>query len=255
MSTLSAHHALITGGGSGIGAAIAKRLHAAGARVSLVGRTRERLEHTAAELGERAIYAVGDVADAASLGGALDQVRAVHGPVSILINNAGIAPTAPFHRTDEALWQTVLGTNLHGTYQAIRLLQTELMAAPSARIINISSTAGLRGYGYASAYCAAKHAVIGLTRALAREFARSSLTVNAVCPGFTDTAIVTRAVDLIQARSGRSADETVAALVADNPQGRLVTPEEVAETVHWLCLPGSAAVNGRSIAVDGGELP
>jgi NAD(P)-dependent dehydrogenase (short-subunit alcohol dehydrogenase family) len=175
--------------------------------------------------------------------------------VDILVNNAGQAPTAPFEKTSLEMWTHVLALDLTSVFQMTQLLLPDLKArGPGARIINVASTAGLIGYAYVSAYCAAKHGVIGLTRALALELAKTGVTVNAVCPGYTDTPMLRRAADSLRRKTGRDEDETLALLAKSNPQGRLVTPQEVADTVRWLASPGAASINGQAIVVAGGEV-
>jgi NAD(P)-dependent dehydrogenase (short-subunit alcohol dehydrogenase family) len=254
-SGLEGRHAVVTGAGRGIGAAIAGMLASRGARVSLLGRNRDSLERVCAEVGsERATAQVADVTDAASLRKAFDSIRARNGLVTILVNNAGQARSAAFSAGDDALWDEMLDVNLSGVYRCIRCVLPDMLEAGGGRVINIASTAGLIGYPYVTAYCAAKHGVVGLTRALALEMARRNITVNAVCPGYTDTDMVRDAIANIQRKTGRDVAQATAALVARNPQGRLITPEEVAETVSWLCTPGAASVTGQSIAVAGGEV-
>jgi len=244
-------HAFVTGASRGIGAAIARKLVEHGARVTLIGRHRAALEQIADELGARARIAVADVTDREQVEAA---VRAAGNDIDILINNAGQAATASFLRTDEALWRSMLDVNLDGAYFATQAVLPGMVERGFGRIVNIASTAGLTGYAYCTAYCAAKHALIGLTRALAREVAGRAITVNAVCPGFTDTDLVRDAVTKIREKTGRSASEALATLVAHNPHGRLIRPEEVAHTVLWLCLPDSASITGQSIAIAGGEV-
>ena len=253
---LSGRHALVTGASRGIGEAIAVALAAQGARVSLVGRDTQRLAELAARLGgaDLAVPLVADVAQAEAVRSAFTAARERLGPVHILVNNAGQAASAAFAKTDEALWHRLLGVNLTGTYLCTREAIGDMLAAGFGRIINIASIAGLRGAPYISAYAASKHAVIGLTRSLALEYATRNITVNAVCPGYTDTDIVQQAIGNIMKKTGRSASEALAALTATNPQGRLITPAEVSHTVLWLCLPGTESVTGQSIVLAGGEV-
>ncbi|HEX4971684.1 MAG TPA: SDR family NAD(P)-dependent oxidoreductase [Steroidobacteraceae bacterium] len=247
-------HAVITGANRGIGAAIAHALAPTGAKISLLGRNREALEKVAAELGTETSVAVTDVTDGASVQAAFAQAKAKFGPVTILVNNAGQARSAPLHVGDESLWNEMLAVNLGSVYRCIRCVLPDMLQAGRGRIINIASTAGLTGYPYVTAYCAAKHGVIGLTRALAIELARKNITVNAVCPGYTDTDLSRDAIAAIQAKTGRSEADVRAVFTAHNPQGRMVTSEEVAQTVLWLCTNEVASITGQSIAVAGGEL-
>lgn len=251
-------HAIVTGGGRGIGAAIAASLAARGASLSLLGRTASTLESTARQLGEEHGVPVGiavvDIADEASLTAGIARCIAERGPVGILVNNAGIAPSAPFLKSDAKLWREVLDVDLMGAVHAARAVLPGMLEAGRGRIVNIASTAGLTGMAYVTAYCAAKHALVGFTRALAMETARKGITVNAVCPGYTETDIVGDALQNITAKTGRSREEALKNLVAHNPQARLIRPEEVAETVAWLCTDTAESVTGQSIVVAGGEL-
>ncbi len=252
---LTGLHALVTGAGRGIGAAIVRNLAGAGADVTLVGRSRRDLEAVAAELEPvRRSCQVADVADAESVRTAVAAARAAIGPITVLVNNAGQALSGPLGATSDALWHSMLSVNLTGTFHCMRECLPDMLKAGFGRIVNVASTAGLVGYPYVSAYCASKHGVIGLTRAVALETARRNVTVNAVCPGYADTDLVRTAVANISAKTGRGESEALAELLSHNPQGRLVTPEEVADTVRWLCLRSSASITGQSIAVAGGEV-
>jgi NAD(P)-dependent dehydrogenase (short-subunit alcohol dehydrogenase family) len=253
-AALQQEHAVVTGAGRGIGVAIALALAAKGTKVSLLGRNRASLQETADRIGALAHVETADVTDDATLRAAFDGARKRHGPVTILVNNAGQARSAPMSAGDDALWQEMLEVNLTGVYRCIRHALPDMLEQGRGRIVNIASTAGLLGYPYVTAYCAAKHGVVGLTRALALELARKGVTVNAVCPGYTDTDLVRAAIDNIREKTGRDEEQIVAAFVARNPQGRLIRPEEVADTVAWLCQPEAASMTGQSIAVAGGEV-
>lgn len=244
---LSGRLAVVTGGGRGIGRAIAAALATAGAEVTVLGRDEAALEATVAA-GDAARFAVCDVTDADGLR------RALSSPCDILVNNAGGAETAPIARLDRAMWDRMLLLNLTAAYEACRAVLPGMMARRSGRIVNIASTAGLVGYPYTAAYTASKHGLVGLTRALAKEVAESGVTVNAVCPGFTDTDLVERSARDVAAKTGRGADEVKAHFVRGNPQGRLVRTEEVAGAVVFLCGRLASAINGQALAVAGGEV-
>src|SRR6516164_1849420 len=245
-------HALITGGGRGIGREIASALVCAGATVTVLGRDRARLDDAVAA-GAAHFAAVADVSDQAAISAAIAEAAARQ-PIDILIANAGIAESAPFAKSDIALFRRMMDVNFMGVVHSIQTALPSMKGRPYGRIIAVASTAGLKGYAYVSAYAAAKHAVIGLMRSLALELANTPITVNAVCPGFTDTDLVAGSIDNIMKKTGRSRDQAVAELSKHNPQGRLVTPKEVADTVLWLCGEGASAITGQMIAVAGGEI-
>lgn len=250
---LSGKHVVITGGGRGIGAAIADSLSASGAKVTIMGRNIQVLEDKAKTLAD--CFAVQcDVTDEASVIAAFAAATDKQGCVDILVNNAGAAISLPFSKTDRAHFQQMLDVNLIGPYLCIQAVLQEMIDKGAGRIINIASTAALKGYGYVTAYSAAKHGVLGLTRSLALEMATKGVTVNAVCPGFTETDIARDAIRNIVEKTGRTEDEATRELTVHNPQKRLIQPEEVAASVLWLCSPHSASITGQAIAVAGGEV-
>lgn len=252
--SLTGHHAVVTGAGSGIGRATAERLAEAGCQVTLIGRHIGRLQETADRIGDLAFAAPADVTDPDALAAAIEVGRDRFGPIDILINNAGAATSAPFLKTDADAFRAMLALNLEAPAEAARLVLPGMLTRRWGRIVNVASTAGLKGYAYVSAYVAAKHGLVGLTRALALEVAAKGVTVNAVCPGFTETDLIAKSIESIIAKTGRSEEEARAALAASNPQGRLITPDEVAQTIVWLCGDGASGINGAAVPVAGGEL-
>jgi 3-hydroxybutyrate dehydrogenase len=252
---LSGKHAFITGGGRGIGAACAQALRQRGASITIGGRDLETLAATAALLGlpPGAIQHI-DVTDEQSVQTAMAAAAGLFGPIAILVNNAGQARPAPFLKTSSEHFQQMLDVNLTGAFHCTQAVLPQMLLSGWGRIVNVASTAGLKGYQYVSAYVAAKHGLIGLTRALALELATKGITVNAVCPGYTETDIVRDAIANIVQKTGRTAQQARAELAAANPQQQLIQVEQVASTVAWLCLPESSAMNGQSIAVAGGEV-
>jgi len=248
--------ALITGGGSGIGLAIARRFDAMGIELVLVGRDGARLERAVAELEHAGRHRsfVCDVGDDKAVNRMFDDLADRQRSPQILVNNAGSAGSARVSETSTDAWNETLRANLSGVFHCTRAALVALASMPFGRIVNIASTAGLIGYPNVAAYCAAKHGVIGFTRALALEVARTGITVNAVCPGYTETSIVDEAIGNIVETTGRSPADAREMLLRRNPQRRLVSPDEVAATVAWLCLPESRSINGQAISLSGGEV-
>lgn len=246
--SLSGRRALVTGGGRGIGRAIAQRLAADGAHVVVAGRTTTEVEQAARDVGGTPL--VLDVTDRAAIAGLHDEI----GTIDVLVNNAGIAGSAPVDRTTDDAWDQMLAVNVTSAFLLSRALVPPMVKAGWGRVVNVASNAGLTGYAYTVAYCASKHAMVGLTRALAIEVARSGVTVNAVCPGWVDTRMTEEAVARIAKKTGRSAEEAKRSLEGMSPQGRLVSPEEVAHAVASLCAEAARAIHGQAIVVDGGQV-
>jgi len=245
-------HALVTGGGRGIGRAIAAALSQSGVTVTILGRNRAVLDEAIAS--SAAHFAVtADVSDQAVVQSAISEA-ASRQPIDILVANAGAAESAPFGRSDAALFRRMMDVNFMGVVHATQAVLPGMLERRRGRVVAIASTAGLKGYAYVSAYSAAKHAVIGLVRSLALETAKNGVTVNAICPGFTETDLLEGSIDNIMRKTGRSREQAVAELSKHNPQARLVTPSEVADAVLWLCGEGASAITGQALAVAGGEV-
>jgi len=240
---------LVTGGGRGIGAAIARRLAKDGARVVVLDRERTPL---AGEIG--ALDVDCDLTDLASIEAALAQVKREAGDVSILVQNAGIGESAPFAKTTDEMWNRAMALNATAAFRVARAVVPEMVAAKWGRVVNVASIAGLVGQAYVSAYCASKHALVGLTRAMAAELAKTGVTVNCVCPGFVDTEMTAKTIANIVQKTKRTPEEARKNLEDMNPQKRLVLPEEVADCVSMLCSENARSINGQAIEIDGGQL-
>ena len=255
---LKGQHALITGGSRGIGAAISNALAALGANISLLARNKETLkiqgDYLKSEFGANVFSASTDITNEKEIVRSFEQSVTTNGPIDILINNAGIGKSMPFHKMNLNFWKNTLDLNLTGTFLCTQQVYGDMRERGYGRIINISSTVGLRGYPYIAAYTASKHAVIGLTRTLALEAVKKGITVNAICPGYTETDLVSEAIDNIAKTSGRDKTNIKTEIENMSPMGRLVTPEEVAESAAWLCLPSSASITGQAIVVAGGSV-
>lgn len=241
-------HIVVTGGGSGVGAATAKTLVRAGARVTIMGRRAEQLR------AQDLPFQICDVTDRAAVDAALAAARAELGPISGVVANAGAAETAPFARMTGDQMNAMLAVNLMGVFNLWQGALADMKAAGWGRMIAIASTAGLKGYAYVAAYCAAKHGVVGLTRALALELAETGITVNAICPGFVETPMLDRSVATITEKTGMSEAEARASLNAGNPQKRFIQTDEVADAALWLCSDAARSINGHALSISGGEL-
>jgi 3-hydroxybutyrate dehydrogenase len=250
LSNLKGRHALVTGGGSGIGAACAAALSQAGADVTVLGRNESALR-AQVEAGHALRYLSADLTDAAAV---VEAFAALDRPVDLLINNAGAAASGAFVQSADDDFRSMMEINLLSAVRTSRLALPGMIERGFGRIVNVGSVAALKGYAYVAAYVASKHALLGLTRALAVEVARTGVTVNAVCPGYVDTDLVTRSVETIVARTGRTPDQAIGAIAAHNPQGRLITPQEVAAAVLFLCADAAGGVNGAALPVSGGEI-
>ena len=247
---LEGRHALITGGGTGIGAATAERLHAAGARVSLLGRRVEPLQAVAGRIGGAAIRC--DVTDPGSIAQAFGEARDANGPIGLLVVNAGIAESAPFHKMTREGWDRIMSVNLTGAFDTVQAGLPDLLKGEDARIVFVASVASLRGVPYAAHYAASKHGLLGLMRSMAAEYAKSKMTVNAVCPGYVDTPMTDQSVARVSEITGRGEGDARSAITNMNASGRLVDPEAIANIILTLCLPLSRDINGAAVTIDGG---
>jgi len=247
---LEGRHALITGGGTGIGAATAEHLHAAGARVSLLGRRMEPLLDVARDTNGLAVQC--DVTKPDSIHRAFDEARTKNGLVDLLIVNAGIAESAPFHKMTRESWDRIISVNLTGAFDTVQAALPDLLKAEDARVVFIASVASLRGVPYAAHYAASKHGLLGLMRSMAAEYAKSKMTVNAVCPGYVDTPMTDQSVARVSQITGRGEGDARSAITNMNASGRLVDPKAIANLVLTLCLPLSRDINGAAVTIDGG---
>ena len=247
---LEGRHALITGGGTGIGAAAATHLHAAGARISVTGRRREPLDHVAGIVGGTAIQC--DVTDPEQIARSFDEARRANGPIEMLVVNAGIAESAPFHKMTRDSWDRIIATNLTAAFDCARAAIGDLLQSDNGRLVFVASVASLRGVPYAAHYAASKHGLLGLMRSLAAEYAKTNLTVNAVCPGYVDTPMTDQSVARVSEITGRSAEDSRGIITDMNASGRLVDPQAIGNVIAMLCLPLSRDINGAAITLDGG---
>lgn len=251
-------HAVVTGGNKGIGFAIAQKLAGLGYTLTLIARNKEALSQAKQQLENehscKVHCAVADLTKENELSQAFESARTQNGTIHILINNAGVAGSQPFLKLDLATWHNILNVNLTSAFLCCQNVLPDMVKQKSGRIISVASTAGVSGYPYVAAYCAAKHGLVGLTRSLALEVAKDGITVNAVCPGFTETELLTRAIQDVSKKTGRTEQEIKAQYLKNNPQERFVQPHEVASTVAWLCMPEQSAITGQAIVVSGGEV-
>ena len=249
-SWLEGRHALITGGGTGIGASAAAHLHSAGAKMSLLGRRPEPLQETAKRVSGYAVSC--DVAQSDQIANAFDEARTVNGPIDILVVNAGIAESAPFHKMTRDSWDRIIATNLTAAFDCASAAIGDLLKSENGRLVFVASVASLRGVPYAAHYAASKHGLLGLMRSLAAEYAKTNLTVNAVCPGYVDTPMTDQSVARVSEITGRSEQDSRGIITTMNASGRLVHPDAVATMILTLCLPQSQDVNGAAVTIDGG---